>query len=134
MPRSRQPFMIIALLAVAAAGCKLQESTAQDASAIYGCYTARDAPAFRLSGAGMVIEGMSAPTPFRYEFRKVGYVIDIPLQANETGGRFVFAPGDHHFYRMVPSDAGPTFVVAFGPEAVVEIYKHSPEAACKSKP
>ena len=122
--------MIILLFALAVVGCKFQEPSAQDASAIYGCYTAPGAPSFSLSRAGMSVEGFSAPIPFRYELRKVGYVLDVPIEANEISGRLAFLAGDRQFYRMVPSNAGPTFIVAFGPDATIENYKRSPASAC----
>ena len=129
----RQPhlFRIMPTLLLAAlASCDFDEPPAKDASAIYGCYTAPDAPRFSLGAAGMRVEGSQAAVPFRYELRKVGYAVNVPLLANVTERRFALSAGENHFYRMVPSDAGPTIVVAFGPTETTKIYTRKQSSNC----
>jgi hypothetical protein len=119
-------------LVILATSCREDRRGVEQASAIYGCYTAPDAPSFTLSSAGMRVEGLSQAVPFRYDYEAVGYVVEVPLTANHSGGRFSFSRGDDHYYRMVASDTGPTMLVAFAPEGIEVTYKRSVATDCKS--
>jgi hypothetical protein len=131
MPLLRPMRTLPAVLLIAGVtACRPDYRGLEDASAIYGCYTAPDAPSFTLSSAGMRAEGLSDPVPFRYELKKVGYVVAVPLSADYSGGRFSFSRGDEHYYRMVASDAGPTMLVAFGHEAFLVTYRRLASANC----
>ena len=66
----------------------------------------------------MQVDGLTSLVPFRYVPMKVGYVVDVPLNATYSAGRPSFSRGDEHYYRMVPSHAGPTILVAFGDDFV----------------
>lgn len=122
--------IIPTLILTALASCDFDEPPAKDPSEIYGCYTAPDAPSFSLSSAGMRPEGSQVAVPFRYEFRKVGYVVNVRLVADEAEGRLAFSPGENHFYRVMPSDAGTIIVVAFGPAGTIKSYRRELGSNC----
>jgi hypothetical protein len=125
--------LICMLPFVSVAACRFDKPAARDARSIYGCYTAPGAPSFSLSPAGMRVIGTSTAVPFRYEYAKVGYGIKVPLDASRSDGRSSFTPSsDDYFYRMTPSDAGPSFMVTFNPEGTVVTYSRSEDARCPS--
>ncbi len=119
------------LLLVSVVACHLEEPRAEDAGAIYGCYAAEGAPSFFLSASGMRVEGAAAPIPFRYEYAKVGYGIEVPLGASRSNGRLSFVPSaEDYFYRRAPFSDPPVIIVAFGPEGTVVNYRRSEDARC----
>jgi hypothetical protein len=105
---------------------------AEDASSIYGCYEAPNASSFDLSARGLRIEGAAAAVPFRYEFRKAGYVLNVALVAHDVAGHFQLSGGDTHFYRVVAADNGPVIVVASAPNNAVLNYTRSTTALCSA--
>jgi hypothetical protein len=120
-----------ALLFVSVASCHLEEPRAEDARAIYGCYAAKGAPSFFLSASGMRVEGSAAPIPFRYKSAKVGYGIEVPLDASRSNGRLSFVPSaEDYFYRRAPFSDPPVIIVAFGPDGTVVNYRRSEDARC----
>jgi hypothetical protein len=121
-----------ATVVAAVSSCGFHEPAADDASAIYGCYRAPNASSFDLGAGGLRIEGAAAPIPFRYEFRKVGYVLNVPLVAHEVAGHFRLLGGDSHFYRVVASGNGPVIVVASAPNNAVLNYTRSTPALCSA--
>jgi hypothetical protein len=129
--RSMRSTAVVLSLALATS-CHPDTRGLEQPSEIYGCYTAPDAPSFTLGSAGMRVKGASGPVPFRYEFKKIGYVVAVPLNADHSGGRFSFSRGNDHYYRMVPSDAGPTILVAFGDEGSLVTYMRSAPASCST--
>lgn len=126
----RPAYVTSALLAATLTACTFSEPKSDDPTSILGCYTAPNAPAFRLVAEGMQFDRSQLPVPFRYEFRKSGYVLDLPLSANEVDGRLAFSPGEGHLYPVVPTEAGPTIRVAFGPSARLVNYRRSAAAGC----
>lgn len=115
-----------------AAGCsEFKEPEAQDPSPVFGCYTSPDAPAFILGPDGFTITSTKEKIPFRYEFRKVGMIVRVPISAEFENRIYVFRHSSDHFYRAIFTDAGPMILMHFGAEAVRAEYRHQPTAACK---
>jgi hypothetical protein len=79
----------------------------------------------------MRVAGSQAVFPFRYEARKVGYGIDVPLEATEANGRLSFTPSqDNYFYRRTPFSDPPIIIVAFGPQGTVVNYRRTDDGHC----
>ena len=133
MPSVAPARIVCVLLFGAAASCRSEAPKADDASPIYGCYVAEGAPSFSLSAAGMRVAGSATATPFRYEFRKVGYGIAVPLEARRANGRLSFGPSeDDYFYRLARLSDPTVIIVAFGSDGLVTNYRRSESARCVS--
>ena len=125
------PVRILATLPfVSVASCQPAEPREQDARAIYGCYVAKGAPSFFLGSSGMRVAGAVAPIPFRYVRAKVGYGIEVPLDAIRLDRRLSFVPStEDYFYRKTALSDPPVLVVGFGRGPAVN-YSLSESARC----
>ena len=111
--------------------CRFAASPAEDATLIFGCYSAPDAPTFRLGPDGMRVAGSGAVVPFRYEARKVGSGINVPLEATDANGHLSFTPSQQdYFYRRAQFSDPAIIIVAFGHEGTVVNYRRSEDARC----
>lgn len=133
MSLAARPFRNLwTLFLVSVASCQFAEPTAEDASAIYGCYAAEGAPSFSLSIAGMRVEGSPKSVPFRYLHRKVGYGVEVALDASHSNGRLSMIKSDEvFFYQRAPLSDPPVIIVAFGPEGPVVNYRRSDDTRCE---
>lgn len=123
------------LVIACVSGCgptEWQETPSQDPVPIFGCYTAPDAPSFKIDSAGVSIIGAKQRFRYRYELPKIGTVLRIPMDATIVDGRFVFEASKDRFYRVLHRDAGPVVRVVFGPSGVVKDYGLQPAANCGS--
>jgi hypothetical protein len=79
----------------------------------------------------MKVAGSGAVVSFRYEARKVGYVISVPLEATDANGHLSFSPSqDDYFYRRAQFSDPPIIIVAFGPGGTVVNYRRSEDGRC----
>lgn len=108
----------------------VDEPRAVDPAPVLGCYVAVDAPALRVRHTGIRIGQNPEVLPFRYEKRKVGMVLAIPMVASVSGGGLEFRPAAEHFYRVLWREGKPVINVAFGPDGIIRDYKRHPESDC----
>ena len=112
-------------------GCAdFDEPEGVDPTPVLGCYIAPESPAIRIEQAGVQIGQSPEILPYRYEQRKVGMVLRIPMIASVDEGRFQITRGDEHFYPVLSTDAGPLIRVAFFPDGTVKDYQRRPLNAC----
>ena len=123
-------FAALVVFGSLAASCDFSDPKAEDPTAIFGCYIATDAPSLVLTKYGVQLHGLSEALPFRYEYRKVGYVLNVPMIAENRQGRLTLLNSTSHFYRVIPSDAGPTIVVVTYPDGQLVNYKRSAPGYC----
>lgn len=118
--------------AVLVVGCDaFKEPETMDPAPIVGCYTAQNAPSLNIGFSAIRVAGNDRPVPFRYEFRKIGAVIMVPMDSTEVGGRFNFEPSGEHMFRVFHTDAGPVIRAAFGRRGLVVDYVRQPSGRCR---
>ena len=112
-------------------GCAdFDEPEGVDPTPVLGCYVAPELPAISIEQSGVQIGQNPEVLPYRYEQRKVGMVLRIPMVASVDEGRFQLKSGGEHFYRVLSTDAGPVIRVAFYPDGMIKDYQRRSIKTC----
>jgi hypothetical protein len=112
-------------------GCTdFAEPSLVDPTNVLGCYLAPQAPELSVRQAGIQIGHDPEVLPFRYEQRKVGMVLAIPMVASAGEGGLELKRGEEHLYRVLSTAAGPVITVAFGPDGTIREYKRRSSEPC----
>ena len=122
--------VIVLLLCMALGACKFDEPQVLDPASILGCYSANQAPSILIAEDTMKAQGVARILQYRYAFRKVGPMIEVPLMAEVQRGKFALVPSEVHFYRVIFDDSGPLIRVAFGPTGELVDYRRTMPRAC----
>ena len=112
-------------------GCgDFDEPESLDPIAIIGCYTAAGAPSIKVTQNNVVIAGRPPAYGYKYEQRKVGMILRLPLTARTVDGQITFQESVDHLYRVVHTDAGPVIRVVVSPDASLVNYRRQPSEGC----
>lgn len=113
------------------AGCTdFDEPAAVDTSPVVGCYVAPEATSLSVQSNGVRIGQSPAVLPFRFEQRKVGMVLAIPMVASDDRGGFEIRSGDEHLYRVLMTEDGPVIQVAADPDGTLRQYERRSQNPC----
>lgn len=129
--RSSTSCFLLPIAAVTIVACSdFSPPKKADPAPIIGCYKAEGAPMLIVNTDSVTVGGLPQAVPFRYEQRRVGMVMNVPIAAQIVSGRPTFAKSDEHLLRVIFKDSEPVIRVAFGQQGYIYEYTRHTWAAC----